>query len=508
MQTQETSDILSQSTLSTSRRPSLKFIFAPLSQPQASSTSSTNKIILDYLLYLSIQSRLKQAHVELLELSMPLPDDDDDSMEARKQRWVDSASKAEQDKNAVESIVAGILSSHQSKKPSFQMGVSFEQRLHLCQLTNLVFGRFDATSTGEHVIAHNSARRRRHETQMASIIETDQNEDCDIKRRYKLFSQHIVPSFCRRHRRQDCCGCRSPYSSKCKSDHAQQQTSQEKIVPDDHTPTPPAGLIEAIPAFMKTSADMLRHTLETGEDQEATPLIFAGQKVMGGGMPPRWYDLFLELLTQAAIESYLCDSQAGLEPIFEIFSYGDVEDEDEPEETEEEEHDEVEDQEEDEWGVKAADHHLLFPKTRTMYLFKTQVREREKEFLIVQQGDDLKQHFEKLAQRYPLQEFEKSMGEFIQMILDTMDVPALDKYEKGDESPASASLESSPELNPSALPPVYKYPGDGSLLMPEIPDVEEEEKGVQDTPSDSGNVPHGIKRRASLSIDSEVKRAR
>lgn len=73
------------------------------------SSQSTNKIILDYLLYLSIQSRLKQARVELLELSSPLPqsEKDDNAVEMRKQRWIDTASKAEQDKNAVESIVAG-----------------------------------------------------------------------------------------------------------------------------------------------------------------------------------------------------------------------------------------------------------------------------------------------------------------------------------------------------------------------------------------------------------------
>lgn len=72
-------------------------------------SQSTNKIILDYLLYLSIQSRLKQARVELLELSSPLPQskEDDNTIKLRKQRWVDTASKAEQDKNAVESIVAG-----------------------------------------------------------------------------------------------------------------------------------------------------------------------------------------------------------------------------------------------------------------------------------------------------------------------------------------------------------------------------------------------------------------
>jgi hypothetical protein len=112
--------------------------------------------------------------------------------------------------------------------------------------------------------------------------------------------------------------------------------------------------------------------------------MVAGQQVMGGGMPSRWYDLFLDLLTQAAIQSYMCDGKTGLETIYEIFSYGYVEDEDEEdimdEYDEEEEYEEEDDEENDDiWSVKAADHHLLFPKTRTMFLFKLQVREREKE---------------------------------------------------------------------------------------------------------------------------------
>jgi hypothetical protein len=49
------------------------------------------------------------------------------------------------------------------------------------------------------------------------------------------------------------------------------------------------------------------------------------------------------------------------------------------------------------------------------------------QFLVVEDGVNLKSHFEKLAQQFPLQAFEKSMGDFIQMILGSMDVPALDK---------------------------------------------------------------------------------
>ncbi|KAG2224148.1 hypothetical protein INT45_000163 [Circinella minor] len=512
-----------------SKRRSLKYIFAPLSQkaPQAPAPS-TSKIILDYLLYLSIQSRLKQATVELMELAIPLPDSDNtDSLEARKKRWMETASKAEQDKHAVEAIVAGILSAgSQIKGPSFLRDDDFEQRLHLCQLTNLVFGRFDATSAGQHVIAHNSARRRRHEAQMmATVMEQQQtpggstdtesteeskdNNDDLTQQRQELFTKAIIPPFCRRHRRENCYGCRSPQLNSNK----QQQKQDGK----ESSPIPPAGLIEAIPVFLKTSADMLRRTLERTNDsddeednqkrEETRPMIFAGQRVMGGGMPPRWYDLFLSLLSQAAIECYMCDGQAGLESIFEIFSYGDVEDEDEPEEADDEDDNDDEEQQDDEWGVRAADHHLLFPKTRTMYLFKTQVREREKEFLFVE-DNDLKTHFEKLAQRYPLEQFEKSMAEFIQMILSTTDTPALDKYDN-----PSSSTHSSPELCSSthtseisagtALPPVYKYPGDGSLLMPEIPDVDDDEQLEQPQ-----SAPHSNKRRSSMSNAPEAKRSR
>lgn len=161
---------------------------------------------------------------------------------------------------------------------------------------------------------------------------------------------------------------------------------------------------------------------------------------------------------------------------------------------------------------------------------------------MVVEGDDLKQHFEKLAQRYPLEAFEKSMGEFIQMILSTTDVPALEKVSfaipwkildgvlnhclsKYDKGEGGASRSTSPELPSDAegkaitsLPSVYKYPGDGSLLMPEIPDVEEDDQ-QQDTPelspatasNEQSNAPYMLtrKRQASISqIVPEPKRAR
>lgn len=236
-----------------------------------------------------------------------------------------------------------------------------------------------------------------------------------------LFNTPFEATYCRRHRRS----------------HCTQTSCLVKGGP---------GLAEAIPAFLKTSANMLRSVLDSEQNDDKKPLLVAGQQVMGGGMPPRWYDLFLDLLTQAAIQSYMCDGKVGLETIYEIFSYGYVEDEDEEEQEEEEDEDE-EEEEEDIWTVKASDHHLLFPKTRTMFLFKMQVHEREKEvrvffffsfcvtfihiFKFLQiKHNDLNKHFLELEKLYPLVYFERNMCDFIQMLLEEMDIPALDKVKK------------------------------------------------------------------------------
>ncbi|KAI8982194.1 hypothetical protein BDF20DRAFT_865517 [Mycotypha africana] len=221
---------------------------------------------------------------------------------------------------------------------------------------------------------------------------------------------------------------------------------------------------------------------------------------MGGGMPPRWYDLFLDLLTQAAIQKYMCDGCTGLEAIHEIFSYGYVEDEDEEDDCDDEDDDDDDDEEEDEdeeeeeeeeeendiWNVKAADHHLLFPKTRTMYLFKLQVHKREKEFTHIKEGYTLEQHFQELEKLYPFIYFERNMCDFIQMLLEDMDTPALDKCDVPDVASPIRSPEDLPEPHfTTHIPPLYKYPEDGALLMPEIPDVFTEENDSVSTTTTS-----------------------
>jgi hypothetical protein len=49
----------------------------------------------------------------------------------------------------------------------------------------------------------------------------------------------------------------------------------------------------------------------------------------------------------------------------------------------------------------------------------------------------LLQHFENLSKVYPLEAFEKNMSDFIKMLLEDMDIPALDKVTKLTQQAAS-----------------------------------------------------------------------
>ncbi|RUS13671.1 hypothetical protein BC937DRAFT_94958 [Endogone sp. FLAS-F59071] len=528
------------------RRPSLGFLFAPLNQKAPRYTHpSTNKVILHYLLHLSIQSRLKQADLELNELRAASTNANDEGAAERQRIRMETANRAEKDKNAVESIVSGILSSHRSRTPGVRLDLDLKHRLYLCQVTNLIFGRFDANpnvaNTGAGAGAptpsvSSSSRRRRHLESSA-----DPSDAIDAQEREGVFGTPVTPLRCRRHRCPSCQTCRSPSYKNAKS--------SDELTPNDHAnvtsshrraslaPRPPPGLINAIPAFLRASAMSLRRSLE--EENAAERKNHHLNRVMGGGMPSTWYDLFLDLLTQAAIESYLCDGRTGMEAIFEIFSWGDVEPEDEANYVDDEEWDEAEDEDEDDDGdesaVRAADYHLLFPKTRTMFLLSETLREREREVSvwiqiqqveyddsdeIIESGDlervvdgfghlvlqgkvkgTLEEHFDSLAQKYPLEKFETDMRVHIDTVQKTMAAPMLCKYENLESDgnnlgpvtspsstittssstspPSSASPSSVPDSRPdfrssTIAPSLLKFPGDGALLMPEVPDSDDE----------------------------------
>jgi hypothetical protein len=110
MQTSTAPDVkhplpLAESTLSVAaqhRRPSLGYLFAPLNiKTPETSTPSTNRLILDYLLFASIQSRLRQADIGLDETQ---PSDEDEHM---LKRWTEAGIRANKDHIAVKAITQG-----------------------------------------------------------------------------------------------------------------------------------------------------------------------------------------------------------------------------------------------------------------------------------------------------------------------------------------------------------------------------------------------------------------
>ncbi|OZJ02960.1 hypothetical protein BZG36_04620 [Bifiguratus adelaidae] len=509
---------------------SINFIFAPLSRTAPKVTApSTNKVILDYLLHLSIRSRLKQAELDLQEIQSKLPPGQR-SEESRQERYA-TAIQAEQDKDAVESIVAGTQAQQLSHLKTSDMSDDLKQRLFLGQCTNLIFGRFDTKQREKLPHKYDIARHRRHTETIFSYIDPDtasSHVDTALNERLEAFKDPIPTSRCRRHREKDCPCCelalsrihqRSRRSSSGFSDDTSHGPSAKKRARVDIDLRPP-GLIDAIPSFIKTSAMTLRRNLDAPttpnsvDPNHGSFWMFNKGPVVGGGMPKEWYELFLDLLTQAAIECYLCDGAKGLEPIFEIFSYGDVEEEEEndgEQEAEEEDDEDAsgksqggDDEEDTRWSVSAADHHLLFPKTRTIFLFSKMLREREKEFLVV--NGPLEDHFLKLAQKYPHDRFQAHMCKFVEATMKTLDVPTLLRSEENQSesdltsrrpsvsasktpsptglkptSPTtSGSAQTSPNLGPpraqfrnsSIAPSLLKFPEDPALLIPDVEEVE------------------------------------
>ncbi|SAM04003.1 hypothetical protein [Absidia glauca] len=365
-------------------------------------TASTNKVILDHLLYLSIRSRIKkqQRHQQRQPSS---------------HRSSPCHSRRERQNKAVESMVTGILSSHRNNSKHHQeLDPHFGQRLHLCQLAALVFGRYDTTA-GIYDIPSSPTNQHRHSLSLLTH-------------------------------------CRMHHQENCMHDCPTTTTTTTNLARHSSTT-----LIQAIPVFLKVTAGLLRQTLDK-QQKDKTPMMVDGEKVMGGGLPRTWYALFLDLMTQAVIEAYLCDGQVGMESIVSVFSYGYMDDEndDDPEEEDHDDQDSEDDDDNDD-SLCAADHHLLFPKTRSMFIFKTQILEREQEFLNRRAGSSLQEHFQQLAAKYPVELFDQSIRNFIQMILDTMDIPALEKdgrYNTTTNSCYSPSFELA----------------DGTLFMPEIQD--------------------------------------
>lgn len=190
----------------------------------------------------------------------------------------------------------------------------------------MVFGRFDVASSTNNSAGLNiysAFHSHRHGASRAAIQHHLANSPQGQKTR-AFFAQPIhSSSYCRRHHRKDC---QRTCCTLAKMQQQQQQALEQKKKMTNsyymnHVRKPEqqrvAGLVDAIPAFLKCSA-MSYRDIATGMVEKGEHKDLAETRVLEG-----WYRLLLEMMTQAVIESYLCDGTVGVDTLLDVFSYGD-----------------------------------------------------------------------------------------------------------------------------------------------------------------------------------------
>ncbi|KAF9292652.1 hypothetical protein BGZ68_000056 [Mortierella alpina] len=389
--------------------------------------------------------------------------------------------------------IVRILKSHRSSGPLQTLPRHLKHRLHLCQLTSMVFGRFDVASSTNNSAGLNiysAFHSRRHGASRAAIQHHLANSPQGQKTR-AFFAQPIhSSSYCRRHHRKDC---QRTCCTLAKMQQQQQQALEQKKKMTNsyymnHVRKPEqqrvAGLVDAIPAFLKCSA-MSYRDIATGMVEKGEHKDLAETRVLEG-----WYRLLLEMMTQAVIESYLCDGTVGVDTLLDVFSYGDESEADDVTK-------DIGTADESSKEVPAGVEHLqftnlqgqgpprsnsttgnqqqqqsalqdtitqdrqddiLFVKTPEYESFKLAKDERLQEFLTLR-GTSVEQHFIDLATKYPVTVFERQMTHYISR---------------------SQKLLVDPKLSRSAeeigllIPPATSAYADGSLSMPVSDDEDED----------------------------------
>ncbi|KAF9131848.1 hypothetical protein BGW39_001236 [Mortierella sp. 14UC] len=526
----------------------------------ASHVPSTHHRILDHCFYVSIDTRLKQAEAQYQASRQELAVEQQCANGAKKEDWrkrqrslVDEAVVLGRKGSNVEAIVDGILKSHRSNGPLQTLPRHLKIRLHLCQLTSMVFGRFDvASSTNSAGLNIYSAfHSRRHGVSRAAIKQRFANSERG-QQMLPLFSQPIPASiYCRRHHRRDC---KRTCCTLAKLQQEQQLALELKkklansyfmntVRKQEHQRV--AGLVDAIPAFLKASAMSYRDIVNNAEAEHAKEKeakeakddneqadskgkdVSKDHKQENGDAEKKekekvkvlegWYKLLLEMMTQAVIESYLCDENSGFDTILDVFSFGD-----DPKKEEEEVvlkdivmedvavasspsssvtgveglhfqslnglgsttsmprshsgttqlHDVT---------TKDRQDDILFGKTPEYLAFKQAKDERLQEFLTLA-GETMEHHFAELAEKYPLIVFERQMTHFIARFQKLLVDPKLSQNS---------------EQMGLLIPPTTSAYADGSLSMPvseDEDDDDEEDSGsrleeIMEEDEDDSSVP-------------------
>ncbi|KAG0311877.1 hypothetical protein BGZ97_011577 [Linnemannia gamsii] len=508
-----------------------------------SSTPSTHHRILDHCFHVSIETRLKQAEAQYLASTQeqaveqqikereelhqpPMSALKQDNWRRRQRTLVDEAVVLGRKGSNVEAIVDGILKSHRSSGPLQTLPRHLKHRLHLCQLTSMVFGRFDVASSTNNTAGLNiysAFQSRRHGASRAAIQQHLTNNPQGQKTR-SFFAQPVSSaSYCRRHHRKDC------QRTCCTLAKMQQQQYNKALEQKKKAATATvnnnsidnstarksdqqrvAGLVDAIPAFLKCSAMSYRDIAQCLAEKHGAKDESEGRVLEG------WYRLLLEMMTQAVIEAYLCDGTTGVDILLDVFSYGDLaEDEEEPtkDATAEDDNNNTNTNDGAFSGRRASyqaqqqqgqtnnsqdaititqdrQDDILFVKTAEYEAFKKAKDDRLQEFLTMN-GTSVEQHFVDIASKYPLIVFERQMTHYIAR---------------------SQKLLVDPKLSRSAedigflIPPATSAYADGSLSMPVSDDEDDEMEEVtrlEEIKEEENDVPSSAAVTAAKAVEQQ-----
>ncbi|KAG0273059.1 hypothetical protein BGZ95_011133 [Linnemannia exigua] len=486
-----------------------------------SSTPSTHHRILDHCFHVSIETRLKQAEAQYLAFSQeqaveqhikqreelhqpPMSALKQDDWRRRQRTLVDEAVVLGRKGSNVEAIVDGILKSHRSSGPLQTLPRHLKHRLHLCQLTSMVFGRFDVasstnntTTTAEGLNVYSAFQSRCHGTSRpAAIIQQHLLVNSPQGQRTRSFFAQPVSSasYCRRHHRKDCqrtcctLAKMQQQQQKALEQHKKANTTNNYVNNSNignarkSDQQRVAGLVDAIPAFLKCSAMSYRDIAQCLAEKKLKGTSNGSVKDKDqneGRVLEGWYRLLLEMMTQAVIEAYLCDGRTGVEILLDVFSYGDL-----PEDQGETAAAAAKETSEENGGINGSSFQtqqqqqgqtsnvsnqdatttqdrqddILFAKTAEYDAFKQAKDQRLQEFLTMN-DKSVEEHFVDIASKYPLIVFERQMTHYIA---------------RSQKLLADPKLSRSTEDMQFLIPPATSAYADGSLSMPVSDDDDDE----------------------------------
>ncbi|KAK9762934.1 hypothetical protein K7432_010831 [Basidiobolus ranarum] len=149
-----------------------------------------------------------------------------------------------------------------------------------------------------------------------------------------------------------------------------------------------SGLLQSIPLFLKVSQQIYEQVLDESEEEEIAVLS-------------TWYDLFLELQTQAVLESWLCDKRNLNFVLENVFKY------------------------------RVNPNSMLWRESKQLSVYFEECQERKQELLMLEEdSSSYPELVNRVNSTYPLKEFEVNLVNFLEVVYCRFEKPILIKYKE------------------------------------------------------------------------------